>query len=254
MAALITGASPGIGRDIARELAKKGIPLILAARRLEPMEELKKELSVPVEIITCDLSKKENVYSLYEKVKDKQVEILINNAGFGVFGRFCDTDTERETEMIATNITALHILMKLFLRDMKKRDYGYILNVASSAAFLPGPLFASYYASKAYVYRLTRAVSYELKKEGSHVCVSALCPGPVATGFDSVANVKFSIPALSSEYVAKYAVNKMLERKKVIVPGFAMKAGRALAKLAPENMQMYFAYNTQRKKLGGDER
>ena len=95
MAALITGASSGIGRDIARELAKKGIPLILVARRLEPMEELKRELSVPVEIITCDLSKKENVYSLYEKVKDKQVEILINNAGFGVFGRFCDTDTER---------------------------------------------------------------------------------------------------------------------------------------------------------------
>lgn len=254
MAALITGASSGIGRDIARELAKKGIPLILTARRLEPMEELKKELSVPVEIITCDLSKKENVYSLYEKVKDKHVEILVNNAGFGVFGRFCDTDTERETEMIATNITALHILMKLFLRDMKKRDYGYILNVASSAAFLPGPLFASYYASKAYVYRLTRAVSYELKKEGSHVCVSTLCPGPVATEFDSVANVKFSIPALSSEYVAKYAVAKMLERKKVIVPGVVMKAGIALAKLAPENLQMYFAYNTQRKKLYGDEK
>ncbi len=254
MAALITGASSGIGRDIARELAKKGIPLILVARRREPMEALKNELSVPVEIITCDLSKKENVYALYEKVKDKKVEILINNAGFGVFGKFCDTETERETEMISVNITAPHILTKLFLRDMKKRDYGYILNVASSAAFLPGPLFSSYYASKAYVYRLTRAVDYELKKEGSHVCVSVLCPGPTSTEFDRVANVKFSIPALSSGFVAEYAVKKMFERKKVIVPGAAMKAGRILAKLAPENIQMLFAYNTQRKKLGEDER
>lgn len=254
MAALITGASSGIGRDIARELAKKGIPLILVARRREPMEELKKELSVPVEIITCDLSKEENVYALYESVKDKKVEILINNAGFGVFGKFCDTSPEREAEMISVNITALHILMKLFLRDMKKRDYGYILNVASSAAFLPGPLFSSYYASKAYVYRLSRAADYELKKDGSHVCVSVLCPGPTATEFDKVANVRFSIPALSSGFVAKYAVKKMFERKKVIVPGAAMKAGRVLAKLAPENLQMLFAYNTQRKKLGEDER
>jgi short-subunit dehydrogenase len=254
MAALITGASSGIGRDIARELAKKGISLILTARREAPMEELKKELSVPVEIIPCDLSKKENVYSLYEKVKDRNVEILINNAGFGVVGRFCDTDAEREAEMIATNVTAPHILMKLFLRDMKKRDCGYILNVASSAAFLPGPLFSSYYASKAYLYRLSRAVDFELKKEGSHVCVSVLCPGPVSTEFDSVANVRFSLPSMSSRTVAEYAVKKMFERKKVIVPGITMQAGRLLAKLAPENVAMSFAYNTQKRKLGSDEK
>ena len=139
MTALITGASSGIGRDMARILARKGISLILVARRTGPMEELKKEFSVPTEIISCDLSDKNNIYALYEQVKDRNIDILINNAGFGVFGRFCDTDLERETEMIATNVTAPHMLMKLFLRDMKKRDSGYILNVASSAAFLPGP-------------------------------------------------------------------------------------------------------------------
>ncbi len=254
MTALITGASSGIGRDMARVLARMGVSLILVARRTEPMQELKKELSVPVEIISCDLSKKENIYALYEKVKDMNIDILINNAGFGVFGRFCDTDLERETEMIATNVTAPHILMKLFLRDMKQRNSGYILNVASSAAFLPGPLFSSYYASKSYVYRLSRAVAYELKKEGSDVYVGTLCPGPVSTDFDRVANVKFSIPTLSSEYVAEYAIKKMFRRKQVIVPGFSMKAGRVGAKLAPEKLQMYFAYNTQRRKFGKDEK
>ena len=252
--ALITGASSGIGRDIARELAKKNVSLILAARRAEPMEELKNELSVPVEVIPCDLSVKENVYALYNRVKDRKIDILVNNAGFGVFGKFTATSAGRETEMISTNITATHLLMKLFLQEMKDRDFGYILNVASSAAFLPGPLFSSYYASKAYVYRLTRAVAYELKKEGSRVCVSVLCPGPVDTEFNSVAGVKFGIPSLSSEYVAKYAVKKLLERKQVIVPGASVRVGKALAKIAPENLQMFFAYKTQRKKCGDDEK
>lgn len=250
MTALITGASSGIGKDMARVLAKKGISLILVARRTEPMEELKKELSVPVEIISCDLAKNENVYSLYKKVKGKDIDILINNAGFGVFGKFCETDLERETEMISTNITAMHMLMKLFLADMKAKDSGYILNVASSAAFLPGPLFSSYYASKAYIHRLTQAVAYEMKREGSNVYIGSLCPGPIKTNFDEVANVKFGIQSLSSEYVAEYAIKKMFARQKVIVPGFSMKAGRVLAKLAPESLQMVFAYNTQRKKFG----
>lgn len=250
MTALITGASSGIGRDMARVLAKKGISLILVARRTEPMEALKKELSVPVEIISCDLSKKENIYALYENVKDRNIDILINNAGFGVFGKFCETDLERETEMINTNITAMHMLMKLFLADMKAKDSGYILNVASSAAFLPGPLFSSYYASKAYIHRLTQAVAYEMKRDGSRVYIGSLCPGPIRTNFDDVANVKFSIPSLSSEYVAEYAIKKMFAKQKVIVPGFSMKAGRVLAKIAPESLQTVFAYNTQRKKFG----
>ena len=250
MTALITGASSGIGRDMARVLAKKGISLILVARRTEPMEELKKEFSVPVEIISCDLSKKENIYALYENVKDRNIDILINNAGFGVFGKFCETDLERETEMINTNVTAMHMLMKLFLADMKAKDSGYILNVASSAAFLPGPLFSSYYASKAYIHRLTQAVAYEMKRDGSNVYIGSLCPGPIRTNFDDVANVKFSIPSLSSEYVAEYAIKKMFAKQKVIVPGFTIKAGRVLAKIAPESLQTVFAYNTQRKKFG----
>lgn len=253
MTALITGASSGIGRDMARVLAKKGVSLILVARRTEPMEELKKELSVPVDVISCDLSKEENIYSLYEQVKDKKPDILINNAGFGVFGKFLETDLERETAMIGTNVTAMHMLMKLFLKDMTQRNSGYILNVASSAAFLPGPLFSSYYASKAYIHRLTRAVAYELKRDGSAVYVGSLCPGPIKTNFDNVANVAFSIPSLSSEYVAEYAIKKMFKRKQTIVPGFSLKMGRILAKIAPERLQLFFAYSTQRKKLGNEK-
>jgi len=250
MKALITGASSGIGRDIARALSTRGIDLILVARRTEPMIELKKSLPVNVRVISVDLSVQENAKALYEYVKDEKIDILINNAGFGVFGRFTETDLNRELEMINTNISAVHILTKLFLKDMKARNSGYILNVSSSAAFLPGPLFSSYYASKAYVLRLTQAIAYELKRENSSVYVGALCPGPVNTEFNYVANVKSSIPSLSSEYVAEYAVENMFGNKKVIVPGFEMKLSRIMTKIVPDAVLMKFAFETQQRKYG----
>ena len=158
MKALITGASSGIGRDMARYLNSKKIDLILVARDEENLLKLKQELTVNVEVLTYDLTVKENVYELYEKVKNENIDILINNAGFGLFGEFSQTDLDRELEMINLNVVAYHILTKLFLQDFIKKDQGYILNVCSSAGFLAGPRLSTYYATKNYVLKLTMAI------------------------------------------------------------------------------------------------
>ena len=189
-----------------------------------------------------DLSNKENCEKLYEETKNEDIDILINNAGFGVHGKFYDTDLDKEVQMIETNITAVHILMKLYLKDMIKKDRGHILNVASMAAFGPGPLMSSYYASKAYVYRLSQGVKTELRKNNSKVKISVLCPGPVRTNFNKVAGVDFAAPSLSSEYVAKYAVKKMLKNKFTIVPGTFMKITRFFEKIMPHNLVSNVSY------------
>lgn len=195
-----------------------------------------------------DISSKENCIALYEEIKDKNIDLLVNNAGFGVFGNFTETDLEKEVNLINTNITAVHVLTKLFLKDMVKNNKGRILNVASIAGFAPGPLMAAYYSSKAYVLRLTESIYEELKKQKSNVTISVLCPGPVATNFNNVANVKFSIKALSSEYVAKYAIDKTLKGKLVIVPGMKIKILRILSKLSPDKLTMKIIYQNQKKK------
>ena len=147
--------------------------------------------------------------------------------------------------MIETNITALHILTKLYLKDMVKNNKGHILNVASIAGFMPGPLMATYYATKNYVVSLTRAIKKELKKKKSNVKVSLLCPGPVNTNFNNVANVKFKAKGMSSEYVAKYAVDKMLKNKFIIIPGFFIKCTKFFAKIMPSSVIEEFCYNIQ---------
>ena len=215
MKALITGASSGIGRDMARYLSSLGYDLILVARRKTRLQELKKELKTDVEIINLDISSTFNCMELYKMVKDKNVDILINNAGFGIHGNFSETNLDKELDLIDTNIKGVHTLTKLFLKDFMKKDEGYILNVASSAAFMSGPLMSSYYASKGYVLKLTEAIAYELKSECSNVYIGCLCPGPVDTDFNKVAKVNFNMKAMKSEDVAKYAVDKMLKRKTI---------------------------------------
>lgn len=242
MKALITGASSGIGRDIAKELAYRGYDLILVARDEDKMQELAKELKTNSEIISMDLSIEQNCRDLYEKVKDKEIDILINNAGFGVYGDFTESDLDKEISMINTNITAMHILMKLFLKDMKKRNSGMILNVASSAAFMPGPLMSAYYASKAYILRLSEGIKEELNKAKSKVQISVLCPGPVKTNFSRVAGVNFGLHSLSSEYVAKYTVKKMLKGKFIIVPGSLMRVIRFFTKITPNWLVSKISY------------
>jgi len=195
-----------------------------------------------------DLSNKDNCIKLHEMVKDQNIDLLVNNAGFGVFGIFDETDLEKEIKLINTNITALHILIKLFLKDMEEKNSGRILNVSSIASFAPGPLMAAYYSSKAYVLRLSQAIYKELKKKKSNVHISILCPGPVATEFNDVAGVHFSLKPLSSEYVAKYAIDKTLKNKLMIVPGFMNKAVRILSKLAPSKLAMEVVYHNQTRK------
>ena len=248
MKALVTGASSGIGRDISIYLSSLGYDLIVVARRKEKLEEISKLCKTNVRLIEMDLSKSDNVIKLYEMTKKENIDILVNNAGFGVFGEFQNTSLERELEMIETNIKAVHILMKLFFIDMKKRNSGYILNVSSSASFSSGPLMATYYSTKAYVTRLTTSLYEELSKTGSRVSVSVLCPGPVRTEFNDVANVKFALNSLPSEYVAKYAVDKLLKGKLVIVPGVMMKFSRILSKILPDALVRKYVYKIQKKK------
>lgn len=249
MKALITGASSGIGRDMARELAKRGCDLILVARRVNRLEEIKNEITgVSVETIECDVSTEENCTKLYNSVKDKGVDMLVNNAGFGLAGEFLSTDLNKELNMIKTNVVAVHMLTKLFLKDFAEKDRGIILNVASSAAYMAGPYLSTYYATKNYVRRLTEAVYRELKEKNSNVSVSVLCPGSVNTEFNDVANVKFALKGLSSEYVARYAIEKALKGKLYIIPGLQMKLGVFLLRFIPNKLMLKISAHIQKKK------
>lgn len=250
MKALITGASSGIGKNMAYVLANKGIDLILVARNKDELLKIKANVKVNVEVIELDLLKEKNVFKLYEMCKDRNIDILINNAGFGLFGLFTETDLDRELEMIDLNIKAYHILTKLFLKDFVEKDNGYILNVASSAGFMAGPRLSTYYATKNYVLKLTMAINEELRQSGSNVVVSALCPGPVNTNFNKVAHGEFSIKEASPKYVAEYAINKLFKKKMMIIPTFRIKLGIFLLRILPYRIQLIYCYHIQGKKLG----
>ncbi len=253
MKALITGASSGIGYHIAKYLSKLGYDLIVVARRRDCLENLKLECKTNVRMITLDLSKEENVYELYHKVRKENIDILVNNAGCGMFGYFEHVSLEKELEMLQINVIALHILTKLFLKDMQKRQKGYILNVGSLAGFTVGPLMSSYYASKSYVVRLTQAIYYELKKSKSRVKISVLCPGPVDTQFNENLGITFTTRPLSSEYVAKYGVDSCLKGKQVIIPGKIAKMTYFFSKILPDSfvarMNYYIQYHKKRKNI-----
>lgn len=248
MKALITGASSGIGYNIAKYLNSMGYSLILVARDKEKLQKIQKELSGEVKIVVADLSNESKLKELYVLCKNDNIDILINNAGFGLFGEFTETDLNKELEMIDVNIKAVHILTKLFLKDMKKRNKGYILNVSSAASFQAGPLMATYYATKSYVTKLTLAIYEELRRDKSNVHISCLCPGPVNTNFNNVANVQFSMKSLSSEYVARYAIDKMFQNKLIIIPGIKMKFTIFFNRLVSNKLAIRIVYKFQKKK------
>lgn len=248
MKALVTGASSGIGLEIAKYLDELGYQLILVARNKEKLEDLASRLKHKAKIIVMDLETEANIKSLYVLTKNEDIDILVNNAGFGDFGYFTETDLSKELEMIDLNIKTVHMLTKMFLKEMMKKDSGYILNVASSASFQPGPLMATYYSTKAYVLRLTEAISYELKKQKSKVHVSCLCPGPVDTNFNAVAGVNFAVKPLSAEKVARYAVDQMFKNKMVIIPGLKMKCAKFFGRFLSDKKLMAITYRIQKKK------
>ena len=247
MKALITGASSGMGRDMAKILSQKGYDLILVARDEKKLEEVKKQLKTETKIVVMDISNEENCKKIYEGNKD--IDILINNAGFGDCGHFEETSLDKDIQMIHTNIIAYHILTKLYLKEMIKKDSGKILNVASIAGFMPGPLMTTYYSTKNYVVRFSESIREELRRKKSKVQISILCPGPVDTNFNKVADVEFALKGLSSEYVAKYAINKFFKGKFYIVPGWKIKLARIGAKLAPASFVAKISYNMQKIKI-----
>ena len=247
MKVLITGASSGIGRSMAYIYAKKNYDLILVARSKDKLTNIKKEITnVKVDIEICDLNNVDNCINLHNKHKD--IDILINNAGFGLIGTFEKSSLEKELQMIDTNIKALHILTKLYLNDFIKKDKGTILNVASIAGFLPGPLMATYYSTKNYVVCLSESIKEELRRKKSNVRISVLCPGSVNTNFDKVANVDFSLNSLSSDYVAEYAIKSLEKKKFYIVPGTNVKLLKIASKFIPNNILSRFVYLSQKRK------
>lgn len=249
MKALITGASSGIGLDMARYLATKKCELILVARNKEKLEEIQEQLPTKVTIIVVDLSNEQRVKELYVLAKKENVDILINNAGLGDFGYLTDTDLNKDLELINTNIKAVHILTKSILKDMEKKGTDtYILNVSSSAAFQPGPLMSTYYATKSYVYQLTEALYYEEKRKKTKVHISVLCPGPVATNFNNIAGVKFSVKPLKSTYVARYAIDNMFKKKMLIIPGFNMKCAKFFSRFVSDKFLLRIIYRIQKRK------
>ena len=248
MKALVTGASSGIGRDIAIYLSELGYDLILVSRDENRLKETGKSIKTKYEIYPCDLTNKENCFKLYDKYKDDKIDVLINDAGFGLFGNTWETSIEKELKMIDLNITAVHILTKLFLKDMMNRDSGYILNVSSSAGFFSGPYLNTYYATKNYVNRYTMGIYEELRHKKSNVHISCLCPGPVDTNFNKVAGGEFSVKPLSSYEVAHYAIDKMFKNKLIIVPGFFLRLGIFGRRFVSEKFLLKVMYKVQTSK------
>lgn len=252
--AVVTGASAGIGVFFAENLARRGYSLVLVARRKERLEtladRLEQEYDTKCRIISCDVSKTEECIRLVKEIADIPVEILINNAGFGDCSPFIESDLDKELDMVDVNIKGMHTLMKLMLKRIKSENEGYILNVASSAGLFPaGPYMATYYATKAYVTSITQAVARELKEAKSNVYVGCLCPGPVDTEFNQVANVEFALPGISAKYCAEYGLKMMFKRKTVIVPTFQMKVLTTMGRFFPRKWCVAITAKQQRKKL-----
>lgn len=245
--ALVTGATSGLGLEMADYLHSLGWKLVLTGRNEKKLAELKKNFQC--DTIALDLSIEENSYILHEFCKDKNISLLVNNAGFGMLGEFSELSLERELELIEVNVRTPHILTKLFLSDFLKNDYGYILNISSSGGFMSAPLFATYYASKAYVLRLSLGISEELKRRTKNVSISVFCPGPVDTDFNNRAGVHFSAKPADVKFCARYAVDKTLCRKPLIIPTFKMKAGVFFSKIIPEKIMLKIVYDIQYKKL-----
>jgi hypothetical protein len=239
--ALLTGASAGIGRDLAFVLAENGHDLLITARdetRLRQLaDDLQGRFGVRVEVIPKDLAKPESPQEIFDEISAKQIQIdlLINNAGFGAGGRFDQIPLEKMLQMLQVNVTALTHLTRLFLPAMIQRGSGRVMNVASTAAFVSGPLMAEYYASKAYVLSLSEAIAFELKRTG--VTITALCPGPTSTEFQKRAGLEhsalFKHAGMDSMTVARIGYRAMMSGKRIAITGMTNKILTNLNRFMP---------------------
>ena len=241
MTALITGASSGIGLELARIFAANKHDVVVVARSESKLRELARECEasgVRAHVVAADLAKPAAAASIVEAIEQLglEIDVLVNNAGFGVYGRFVDTPPAPELESIQVNVLALTELTKRFLPGMVARRRGRILNVASTAGFLPGPLMAVYYATKAYVISFSEAIANEL--EGTGVTVTVLCPGPTDTGFQTAANLETSrivslLRKASSRSVAEAGYEAVMAGKVVCIPGMSNKVAAVAPRLFP---------------------
>lgn len=259
LTAVVTGASSGIGRELARIAAKDGRNVVLVARRIERLEELGRELTqnfgVAAHCIAADLVDPASPARVFREVPDHcEVDLLVNAAGLGVHGFFADTSLERELESIRVNVGALTEMTKRFLPAMRERRRGVILNVASTAAFQPGPLTAVYYATKAYVLSFTEALAEELR--GSGVTATALCPGPTVTEFQKHAGME-DTPLFSgflvsdAAAVARVGYGSAMKGKRVVVPGLANRILGFAARVGPRRLATRVARKLQEKRSRG---
>jgi short-subunit dehydrogenase len=244
--ALVTGASSGIGRELALVLARNGYDLVLVARRVAELESLAAELQSAHRttslVVPVDLSAADAVATVSDAVRDAgvEVDVLVNNAGLGGHGRFAETDVSSDEQQLAVNIVALTRLTKAFLPAMLSRRRGRILNVASTAAFQPGPYMAIYYASKAYVLSFTEALAEELR--GTGVTATALCPGAVHTDFFEVAalgrdsRLERSAGTLTADVVAQAGYDAMVRGRPMVIPGVMNRIGMESLRVAPRRL------------------
>ena len=248
--AVITGASSGIGAEFARQLSARGYNLMLVARRADRLETLSDHLTTVCEIMTADLSKKSECLRLAKALEERRVDLFINNAGFGDCGPFLQTELDKDLDMLSVNIRAVHILTKKIGQKLYKQGFGALLNVGSCAGLMPaGPYMATYYATKAYVVSLTSALAQELKEAHSPVYAGCLCPGPVDTEFNAVANVEFALRGITPEYCVRCALDGIARRKTVIVPSRLVAAGMTLGRFLPRPVYIKIAAHQQKKKL-----
>ena len=259
MYALVTGASAGIGLEITKYLAQKGYDLIITARREDRLQKLRAQIlekypDKKVIVIAADLSDREECRRLFAEsiaqAGSQNIDFVVNNAGMGVYGLFLDTDLEKELTLIDLNVTSVHILSKLFLREMVKNGHGVLLNVGSCAGFTSGPTFSSYYASKNYVVRLTEAIHEELRQAHSPVKVCCLCPGPVDTAFNKNSGVAVSGKQITAKQAAREGVDGALEGKMLVIPGTKMKLVTVGSHLLGEHLSTVINYHIQKKKAG----
>ena len=248
---VITGASSGIGYEAAKAFAARGHSLILIARRTERLEKLRTEIhaahpSIDIILKSVDLSIAENVLRVYEEVKALPLGTWVNNAGFGILKAFHNISNEENTNLINTNITALTLLSQEFIKTQKR---GYILNVASIAAFLPGPLLSTYYASKAYVLSLSAAVNEELKRSGKPISVTTLCPGPMKTEFFATAGASKEFATATPRACAKRALSAMFKRKPIVFSDNLIALAAFGTKFLPINLLTKISYRIQRSKF-----
>jgi short-subunit dehydrogenase len=256
--ALVTGAASGLGYEFAVLLAKDSYNLILIDIDSENLEGIKKELEnlyqTQVTILVKDLSIAEIADEIYKEIQDKSIDVLINNAGFGLFGTFSKTKWQRESAMLHLHIMTTTHLTKLLLNGMVERGKGRILNISSLAAFQPGPLMAIYYASKAYILSFSEAIANELK--GTGVTVTVLCPGQTKTSFQQVVSKqncdnKISFNMACPVQVAKYGYGAMMQGKTVVVPGFFNKFLSKLPRLMPRKTSASIVRKIQEKNREG---